>query len=383
MKRFIFHPLKNISKPVQGSIAVALLISSLPACSIMGGASHHQSTDFQKNIYSSVGIGTSRLTPNVDNFPALDVNDRIEPAGQITIGADLTKTFSVEVHSADLGSAGFSPSGGADNSTSAGRYNYHMNGASALAYLGKNKSNNKRRGFNSYGRLGLVSIDNSATNSTLNYERDGSAGVLLGAGIEYGARNGLGMRAEVMATDTDVQFAQVGINYRLGIGSKRLPTLAAAKPVANPIEATSPKIAAARPVPKSAPVRPVRPMARRVISMSEVINFNTDSADLTSGAKVRLDAFAKSLMPYPDISLNLSAHADSTGPKIYNQALSQRRASSVVQYLGEQGIQADIIKTSADGELSPVQANTTAEGRFANRRVELSTISAVRRQIAQ
>ena len=383
MKRFIFHPLKNISKPVQGSIAVAVLISSLPACSIMGGGSHHQSTDFQKNVYSSVGIGTSRLTPNVDNFPALDVNDRIEPAGQITIGADLTNTFSIEVHSADLGSAGFSPSGGADNSASAGRYNYHMNGASALAYLGKNKSNNKRHGFNSYGRLGLVSIDNYATNNSLNYERDSSTGVLLGAGIEYGIRKGLGLRAEVMATDTDVQFAQIGVNYRLGIGSKRLPALASAKPAASPIEKTTPKLAAATPVPKSAPVTPARSLTRYMISMSEVINFNSDSAVLTNGAKVLLDAFAKSLKPYPDISLNLSAHADSTGPQIYNQALSQRRARSVVQYLGQQGIDADVIQTNATGELSPVQANTTAEGRFANRRVELSTNRAIRRGIIQ
>jgi len=37
-----------------------------------------------------------------------DVDDWVEPAGQLTIGADLTRHFSIEAHRADPGSAGIS-----------------------------------------------------------------------------------------------------------------------------------------------------------------------------------------------------------------------------------------------------------------------------------
>lgn len=366
-------PIRQATLP----ITALLILTTLPACSMMGSRDNH-SSGFQKNVYATVGMGTSRLTPNVDNFPALDVNDRVEPAGQVTIGADLSNTFSIEVHSADLGSAGFSPSGGPDDSSSAGRYNYHMNGASALAYIGKNKANEKRRGLNGYGRLGLVSIDNSTTGNSLNYQRDGGSGLLLGAGLEYATRMGLGLRAEVMATDSDIKYGQIGINYRLGLGNKKRPALAAAKPVK-----TLPVIAAAKAITPPPPVIKPPAVMEPVEPLSGVVNFDSDSANLTANAKRILDGFAKKLSAYPEARLQLSAHADSTGADTYNQQLSQRRADSVVRYLANQGISASAISTSANGETSPVQANSTPQGRFQNRRVELNANNLTRKRIAQ
>lgn len=370
-------PIRQVSLP----ITALIILTILPACSVMGSKDNH-SSGFQKNIYANVGMGTSRLTPNVDNFPTLDVNDRVEPAGQVTIGADVSNTFSIELHSADLGSAGFSPRGGSDNSSSAGRYNYHMNGASALAYIGKNKSNDKRRGLNGYGRLGLVSIGNSTTGNSLNYERDSGSGLLLGAGLEYATRMGLGLRAEVMATDSDVKYGQVGINYRLGLGNKNRPELAAAKPVKElPVIAAAKSIAP--PPPPPPPVIKPRTIMEPVTPMSGVVNFDSDSANLTSNARQILDGFAKKLIAYPDARLQLSAHADSTGPNGYNQKLSQRRADSVMRYLEDQGINSSLITTSAKGESSPVGANSTPQGRFQNRRVELNANNLMRKRIVQ
>lgn len=357
--------------------AAFFFIISTPGCSIMGGDANNSPNDFQKNVYATIGTGTSRLTPDVSNFPALDVNDRVEPAGQITVGADITKTFSVEVHSADLGSAGFSPRGGTDESSSAGRYNYHMNGASALAYFGKNRANRKRKGLNGYGRVGLVSVDNSIIGDSLNYQRDSGSGLLLGAGVEYATQKGLGLRAEVMATDSDVKYGQVGVSYRLGLGNKGLPAVAAALPEPKPAE---PVLAAAKP--------PLVPPAPRVVMeeaapLSEVVNFDHDSANLTASAKAQLDDFARQLSAYPDAQLELSAHADSTGPDSYNQQLSQRRAQSVVQYLQGHGINASAIATSANGESSPIQSNATEGGRYENRRVELDANGLKRKRIVQ
>ena len=62
-----------------------------------------------RGLYAVAGIGPSRLEPDTSSVDGFDQDDRVEPAGQITIGADLSRHFSVEAHSADLGSAGLSP----------------------------------------------------------------------------------------------------------------------------------------------------------------------------------------------------------------------------------------------------------------------------------
>ena len=146
-----------VAHPVKPLLLSAAIIATLSGCSSIGGLTAGDSDEFRKGVYATAGLGASRLDPNTDNFSNLDVNDRVEPGGQVTLGADLTPTFSVELHSADLGSAGFSPAGAADGSASAGRFNYHMTGISALAYLGKNKHNAKRAGLTGYG-LSLIHI---------------------------------------------------------------------------------------------------------------------------------------------------------------------------------------------------------------------------------
>ena len=55
----------------------------------------------------------------------------------------------------------------------------------------------------------------------------------------------------------------------------------------------------------------------------------------------------------------------------YNQALSERRAASVVRYLTGKGIAADRLASKGYGEAEPIADNETDEGRELNRRVEL------------
>jgi outer membrane protein OmpA-like peptidoglycan-associated protein len=52
--------------------------------------------------------------------------------------------------------------------------------------------------------------------------------------------------------------------------------------------------------------------------------------------------------------------------------LSERRAGSVAQYLESHGVNQQRVMTVGAGETHPIAPNTTAEGRQANRRVELS-----------
>jgi hypothetical protein len=48
--------------------------------------------------------------------------------------------------------------------------------------------------------------------------------------------------------------------------------------------------------------------------------------------------------------LMVVGHADIRGPKKYNQALSARRAAAAKEYLVSQGVPADKIETTADGQ---------------------------------
>jgi outer membrane protein OmpA-like peptidoglycan-associated protein len=56
----------------------------------------------------------------------------------------------------------------------------------------------------------------------------------------------------------------------------------------------------------------------------------------------------------PDAKLSLSAYADERGEEEYNQALSELRARRVREFLVSQGISADKISTSANGEQNPL-----------------------------
>jgi len=376
-------------KPCVLSVA---LITVLPGCASLS-PSANDGSDFRKALYASAGVGASRLTPSVENFPNLDVNDRVEPAGQVTVGADLSPTFSVEFQSADLGSAGFSPAGAADGSSSAGRLNYHLNGISALAYIGGNKDNYRRKGFTGFGRLGLASIDNSIVGSSLVFEREDSSPVIVGAGLEYATSKGLGLRAEALTNGDDTSYGQVGVLYRLGLGSKRRPKLAAAKPAITPEPVKPAKIpkpvvaAAKKPIDSdrdgvaddfdsclSTPfgIAVNSNGCEAAASFIDMVLFDVDSAELTSSARSILSNVASQMNAISDASLNLEGHADSTGDADYNMALSERRARNVARYLVGQGVkQSQLSEVNSFGEDSPAEGNDSVDGRSANRRVEL------------
>ena len=78
--------------------------------------------------------------------------------------------------------------------------------------------------------------------------------------------------------------------------------------------------------------------------------FGFDSSYLTSGAKEVLDLVADFLNEYPDVTINITAHADSRGTTKYNQWLSERRASRTLDYLKSKGIAEERITSEGKGE---------------------------------
>ena len=100
------------------------------------------------------------------------------------------------------------------------------------------------------------------------------------------------------------------------------------------------------------------------------IGFELNSEKVTASTRPVLDRIAVSLREQTDFQVDISGHTDSQGSAEYNEALSHKRAQSVMQYLVSQGVDASRLSASGHGELDPVASNETASGRAMNRRVE-------------
>ncbi len=105
---------------------------------------------------------------------------------------------------------------------------------------------------------------------------------------------------------------------------------------------------------------------------SEVLNFETNSSQLTALGKEVLSKLAEQLRSQSIHKIHIIGHTDDQGSLMYNQQLSEQRATSVKTvlqtHLSNKNIQ---YITLGKGETLPIDTNTTAEGRAENRRVEL------------
>lgn len=109
-----------------------------------------------------------------------------------------------------------------------------------------------------------------------------------------------------------------------------------------------------------------------IVRMPEAILFATDSAALNSQLRSDLFVLSDSLNKYPQSTVTVTGHTDSTGTAAYNQDLSERRASSVASVLQQGGVSGSRIRVVGAGESQPIATNQTAAGRQQNRRVDIT-----------
>lgn len=107
------------------------------------------------------------------------------------------------------------------------------------------------------------------------------------------------------------------------------------------------------------------------LTMPSNVTFAVNSATIQPGFYGPLNDVASTLVAYPSTAVDIIGHASSDGADDYNMTLSQQRATSVRTYLINQGTQAVRINAIGMGETQPIADNATAEGRAANRRVEI------------
>ena len=110
------------------------------------------------------------------------------------------------------------------------------------------------------------------------------------------------------------------------------------------------------------------------LNMPGNITFATDSSDLSPAFFDVLNSVGKVLNEFDKTVVEVAGHTDSTGSDAYNQGLSERRASSVANYLRGRGIINDRLITVGMGESRPIADNGSPEGRQANRRVEITMV---------
>lgn len=107
------------------------------------------------------------------------------------------------------------------------------------------------------------------------------------------------------------------------------------------------------------------------VTFDSGILFATNKSDLNASSRSALLKFAASLKQTPETDVTIYGHTDNTGSRELNEQLSRSRASSVADFLNQNGIASSRMKTEGKASDMPVADNGTAAGRAQNRRVEI------------
>lgn len=343
-----------------------------------------QATDeLVRTLYLGLGVGRSSLKPDTEALLGVGVSKGKQTGFQVTLGMDLSKWFSVELHGTDLGRAELS------NNTTIG---YREYGLSALFYLGGDRNRSNRRGWTVFGRTGFGHLSNQASNG-VQIDNNKRQHWILGAGTEFSTRSGFALRAESIAFDTDASYLQLGLIYRLGGSQGWLSKLPGSGIGSRGLASKPGRLSGGR-----VPTRgdedgdgvlqrddkcPDTPLHVAVgengcavfNGLIDGLTFHSGSALLTDDALVVLGGVAASLKQIPEARARVSAHTDSQGSAEVNMSLSRQRALAVARYLIQQGIPKARLEARAFGELRPIDTNTTPAGRRFNRRVEIDLIA--------
>jgi outer membrane protein OmpA-like peptidoglycan-associated protein len=126
------------------------------------------------------------------------------------------------------------------------------------------------------------------------------------------------------------------------------------------------------PVPPPEPPPPARVEVKQDrIDIKEKIQFAFNAAEILPASDGLLGDIANALKEHKEIKkVAIHGHTDSDGENAYNQELSQRRASAVLNWLKAHGVEGARLESKGFGESKPIADNNTPEGKEKNRRVE-------------
>ena len=114
------------------------------------------------------------------------------------------------------------------------------------------------------------------------------------------------------------------------------------------------------------------------------INFDLDKYNIRPDAAIELDKIVEVMTKYPNLVIELGAHTDCRGSKLYNEKLSDRRAKASAKYIKEKISNPDRIYGKGYGEYrllndcaceGRVKSDCSEEQHAENRRTEFKVIS--------
>ncbi|GGA11670.1 cell envelope biogenesis protein OmpA [Blastomonas marina] len=120
-----------------------------------------------------------------------------------------------------------------------------------------------------------------------------------------------------------------------------------------------------------------------LVNLPDTVTFDVGSSTLKPSFRATLDEVAATLVDYPNSLIDVYGHTDSTGSDAFNQALSERRAKAVADYLIARNVDRRRIMTQGFGETQPIADNGTEAGRAQNRRVEIKIIPITEEDVAE
>jgi len=225
---------------------------------------------------------------------------------------------------------------------------------------------------------GVGQIENTGNNVVFTKVED--VLVYVGVGAEYRFGDHFSVLAHYDYFDKDAQLASLGLRYRFG-GSSPEPKIKEHKPRPLPVIKPAPAPVYQPPVPAPAPVITAPAPAERVvvcqasvnsILRSQNIHFDSGSANISEQSLGTMAELSSAIMGCSAVNrILIAGHTDSQGDNASNQNLSERRARAVADYLVQSGVSPSQIAIKGFGENRPIADNNTAEGRAANRRIEM------------
>ncbi|GIR99172.1 MAG: cell envelope biogenesis protein OmpA [Flavobacteriaceae bacterium] len=108
--------------------------------------------------------------------------------------------------------------------------------------------------------------------------------------------------------------------------------------------------------------------------LGATVQFELNVADLKPEAIELLMSVYDIMTKFGNTNFSIEGHTDTSGPKAFNQKLSEERAEKVKSHLVEKGVDGTRLSTKGFGEDSPKVSNNTRDGRITNRRVEFKVV---------
>ena len=100
------------------------------------------------------------------------------------------------------------------------------------------------------------------------------------------------------------------------------------------------------------------------------IRFESGKADIVADSAGLLDRLIETALRCPTTNIEISGHTDTDGDEAANQALSEKRAQAVTDYLVRAGLPADRFTAVGYGATQPIAGNDTGQDKAQNRRID-------------